>query len=213
MAADGSPEAGVHGRWCRFVSDRNRIETMPSAAVLDVGCGRLKHPGAIGIDKSANADADIVHDLDVTPYPLDTGAFDVVIARHVLEHLERPLEVLGELHRVTRAGGVVHVITPHFSSPTSWTDPTHRHHFASRSFDYLVEGTPWDFYSSARFVVEDRHLSLGLIRAPNGKVVPLFRMLGVERLVNNHLDGFERWWAFSLPLGARDLHLRLRVVK
>lgn len=181
--------------------------------MLDVGCGRLKHPGAVGIDRLSTTDADVIHDLDTIPYPFEDDAFDVVLARHVLEHLESPLDVLAELHRITRPAGTVVVITPHFSSATSWADPTHRHHFSSRSFDYLVGGTQWDFYSEARYTVVDRRLALGMVRGPRGRVVPLFRLLGVEKLVNRFLDVFERWWAFALPLGPKDLVLRLRVEK
>jgi hypothetical protein len=108
---------------------------------------------------------------------------------------------------------VIHVVTPHFSSSTSWSDPTHRHHFTSSSFDYLTDASQWNFYSDVRFVVEERRLTLGLVRLPQGKVLPLPKLLGVEWLVNRGVEAFERWWAFALPLGPRDLHLRLRVTK
>ena len=209
----GSLSPSLRKRWREFVEGPNQVSAPDGAAVLDVGCGRFKYPGAIGIDRLESTDADVQHDLDLLPYPFEDGSFDTVIARHVLEHLEAPLEVLTELHRITRSGGIVTVITPHFSSPTSWTDPTHRHHFSSRSFDYLVAGTNWDFYSAARFDVLDRSLTLGMIRGPRGRVVPIFRLLGVEAAVNRYLDVFERWWAFALPLGPKDLVLRLRVVK
>ena len=32
--------------------------------ILDVGCGRKKQPGAIGIDFNANTDADVIHNLN-----------------------------------------------------------------------------------------------------------------------------------------------------
>jgi SAM-dependent methyltransferase len=185
-------------RWRESVEGPNQVSAPDGAAVLDVGCGRFKYPGAIGIDRLESTDADVQHDLDLLPYPFEDGSFDTVIARHVLEHLEAPLEVLTELHRITRSGGIVTVIT---------------HHFSSRSFDYLVAGTNWDFYSAARFDVLDRSLTLGMIRGPRGRVVPIFRLLGVEAAVNRYLDVFERWWAFALPLGPKDLVLRLRVVK
>lgn len=185
----------------------------PGAKVLDVGCGRSKFPGAVGMDRLENTDADVIHELDVLPYPLDDNSFDLVIARHVLEHVAAPLDVLAELHRVTRAGGEVSIISPHFASVTSWTDPTHRHHFSSRSFDYLLSDTEWNFYSNVRFELLDRRITLGMVQGPGGRVFPLLRLLGVEALVNRFIDVFERWWAFALPLGPKDLVIRLRVVK
>ncbi|HET9117151.1 MAG TPA: hypothetical protein VFN75_03590 [Pseudonocardiaceae bacterium] len=41
----------------------------------------------------------------------------------------------------------------------------------------------------------------------------MLRLSGLEALINRHLDGFERWWAFTLPLGNRDLIMSMRVVK
>lgn len=202
----------LRARWRSFVEGPQRLTAPEGAAVLDVGCGQLKFPGAVGIDRLANTDADVVHDLDRIPYPFEDDTFDAVIARHVMEHLEAPLDVLGELHRVTRAGGVVTIITPHFSSSTSWTDPTHRHHFTSRSFDYLTEDGDWNYYAEARFEVVQRRVTLGMARI-RGRVAPLLRLTGIEWLVNRFLDPFERWWAFVAPFGPKDLVLRLKVVK
>ncbi|HVE68535.1 MAG TPA: class I SAM-dependent methyltransferase [Solirubrobacteraceae bacterium] len=200
-------------RWRTFVESRHTTFADPGAKVLDVGCGRSKFPGAVGMDRLENTDADVIHELDVLPYPLDDNSFDLVIARHVLEHVAAPLDVLAELHRVTRAGGEVSIISPHFASVTSWTDPTHRHHFSSRSFDYLLSDTEWNFYSNVRFELLDRRITLGMVQGPGGRVFPLLRLLGVEALVNRFIDVFERWWAFALPLGPKDLVIRLRVVK
>ncbi len=179
-----------------------------------MGCGRLKHPGAVGLDQLHNTDADVVHDLDDVPYPFEADRFDEVIARHVLEHVEAPLEVLAELHRVTRPGGIVTIVTPHFSSSTSWADPTHRHHFTSRSFDYLTASGPWNYYvEDVRYAVAQRRLTLAMVSGPRGRVVPVWKLLGVEWLVNRFIDVFERGWAFALPLGPKDLVIRLQVVK
>jgi len=203
----------LRARWRAYVQGPTRIDVRVGENALDLGCGRQKHPFATGIDVNPNTDADVIHDLDVLPYPFADDTFDLVIAHHVLEHLERPLDVLGELHRICRPGARVYIVTPHFSSPTSWADPTHRHHFSSRSFDYLVAGTEYDFYSSARFRVARRQLMLGMISTSSHKVVPLLKLLGVEALVNRFIDPFERWWAFAAPFGPRDLHVELIVVK
>ncbi len=43
---------------------------------LDVGCGRNKYPGAIGIDRNRDTAADVICDLDRVPYPFREGRFD-----------------------------------------------------------------------------------------------------------------------------------------
>lgn len=80
--------------------------------VLDIGCGRNKTPGALGMDANPHADADLVHNLDDVPYPFPAHAFDAVIGRHVIEHVQSPLAVIIELHRIVRPGGWVLLVAP-----------------------------------------------------------------------------------------------------
>ena len=88
------------------LTDEHQFDLLPGAGrVLDVGCGSAKTPGAVGIDISPDTDADIVHDLDRFPYPLEDASFDHVLMQDVLEHLNEPIRVLEELHRVLRPGG------------------------------------------------------------------------------------------------------------
>ena len=37
--------------------------------ILDLGCGKRKRKGTVGIDISKDTDADIIHDLNKFPYP------------------------------------------------------------------------------------------------------------------------------------------------
>ena len=56
-------------------TDPHQFDLRPTGpgAVLDIGCGSAKFPGAVGLDISADTDADVVHDLDVFPYPIEDG--------------------------------------------------------------------------------------------------------------------------------------------
>ncbi|PIE29839.1 SAM-dependent methyltransferase, partial [candidate division KSB3 bacterium] len=97
--------------------------------VLDIGCGRKKVSGAVGVDLNPRTDADVIHDLNVFPYPFQDGEFDEVYCDSILEHLENFFQVMEELHRVTVAGGIIRVKVPHYTSFDAYTDPTHRHFF------------------------------------------------------------------------------------
>ena len=107
------------------------------AETLDIGCGQSKTPGAVGIDILPAPGVDIVHDLNRLPWPLEANRFDTIVCSHVLEHLLDLVGVLNEIHRVSRNGARVRIITPHFSSLNSWEDPTHTRHFARRSFSFF----------------------------------------------------------------------------
>lgn len=170
--------------------------------VLDVGCGRRKHPGAVGIDVNPDTAADVVLDLERFPWPLADNSFDLILCHHVIEHLADIVRVLEEFHRICRPGGVVEIITPHFSSLYSWQDPTHRHHLALDSFDYFTTDTRHtNFYTRRRFRVLEKRIRFGASL-----------LSAVPRLLYALSPGwYERHAAFIFP--ARDLFFRLEVVK
>ena len=62
------------------------------------------------------------------------AVFDIVIAKHVVEHLNHPEQAIAEMSRVLKAGGLLILATPNLSSPmrkrkkANWIgykDPTH----------------------------------------------------------------------------------------
>lgn len=105
--------------------------------ILDFGCGNMKCPGAIGVDINPDTDADVVHDLNVFPYPFADDSFDEIRADNVIEHLDDVLCVMAELHRIARPGALVLVKVPYFRSRWAWIDPTHKHAFGVDSFSYF----------------------------------------------------------------------------
>ena len=108
-------------------------------AILDIGCGIEKHPGAVGLDISADTDADIVHDLDVFPYPIEDGSSTRSCCRTSSSTSREPIRVFEELHRVARPGARIQLRTPHFSSVLAYCDPTHRHYFSTVAIRSLAE--------------------------------------------------------------------------
>jgi SAM-dependent methyltransferase len=178
---------------------RNRVSALTDPAqfdlratgwgrILDVGCGSKKHPGAVGLDISADTDADIVHDLDVFPYPIEDDEFDEILMQDVLEHVAEPMGVAKELHRILRPGGRLQLRTPHFSSALAYSDPTHRHYYATTAIRYLAD-PGFSHYSSARYSVT--HITLDLW-------LP-YRAAGIAALANRFPDPYEKYFAFRFP--------------
>jgi len=54
----------------------------------------------------------VERDIRNLPHPFEDGFFDVVILSHILEHLERPDEVIGEVRRMIKKNGVVIIGVP-----------------------------------------------------------------------------------------------------
>ena len=119
--------------------------------ILDVGCGNQKRPGAIGIDSNPATQADVIHNLDQYPYPFKDNYFDEIYVTHCIEHLDDVVKVMEELHRIGKPGCRVTIDAPYFSGQDAFSDPTHKHFFTSRTFDYFTGENSLDFYTKARF--------------------------------------------------------------
>ncbi len=167
--------------------------TTGRGAVLELGVGKKRFfPGSVTVDICAESKPDVLHDLDTYPYPFEDSSFDLVACMHVLEHLADVVRVVEEIHRVLRPGGILLVEVPHFSSVFAYSDPTHKHFFGCRSFDYFIEGTEvsrFD-YSGARFRLVRREF-VGRGRNPIKRVF--------KHWINSHQDFYEQHLAFVIP--------------
>ena len=69
--------------------------------ILNVGCGYTSY-GDINLDYRELPNVDVVHDLNVFPYPFEDKSFDEILCFEVLEHLHSPYTTLKELRRIYR---------------------------------------------------------------------------------------------------------------
>jgi SAM-dependent methyltransferase len=181
------------------------------ARVLDIGCGINKIPGAVGMDVNPFTAADIVHDLDDLPYPFADDQFDEVVGRHVIEHVRDPMAVMSELHRITRPGGLIKLVAPHWTNPDFATDLTHRNHLNSYSFRNMVIGREvFPFYTEARFRQRSTRVTL----------LNLWKLFGLELLIN--FDNFyprmrflRKFWEqyVNAIVRGKEITFELEVVK
>jgi SAM-dependent methyltransferase len=116
--------------------------------LLDLGCGagelcRYKPDGTqvSGLDfdpalvaQAARYEMAQVWDLDVPePLPFPDAYFDAVVAKDILEHLEKPWRTVAEIKRVTRPGGVILASVICERGYRTWSDYTHVRGFTMQS--------------------------------------------------------------------------------
>ncbi len=125
--------------------------------VLNLGCGSQRYPNVTGIDIIKSAGADIVHDLDKTPWPIASSSVDATLAFHILEHVADLPHVMEEIHRISKPEARLIVEVPYFRSVLAYQDPTHRRFFTTRTFDYFSQKTKFGSYkyANADFEVSD----------------------------------------------------------
>ncbi len=114
-----------------------------SCKLLDLGSGDgsfikvCKNNGfdAIGIDGSKN---NINFENDKLDFK--DGVFDVITLISVIEHIEKPENILKEIFRVLKKQGIIVIITPNFrySYKNFYDDPTHLRPYTDKSIKSLM---------------------------------------------------------------------------
>lgn len=179
--------------------------------ILDVGCGVNKTKGAIGLDNNPRTAADVIHDLGVVPYPFPDNEFDLVVSNHVVEHVPDVMAFIGELYRITRNGGRIRLLTPHYTNPDWANDPTHRNHINSYTFNtFMPDRQVFDFYTDIQLRPVRTYVSLAR----------LWRALGFEFLVNldqrsPKMRFTRKFWEqyLSYIIRGKELQFEFEVVK
>lgn len=104
-----------------------KTKVVPSLK-LDLGCGKAKKEGFVGVDCRKFPGVDQVADL-TKPWPWKSNSVDEVHASHFLEHLTgmQRAHFANELYRVLKPGGSkATIIVPHWLSCRAYGDVTHQ---------------------------------------------------------------------------------------
>jgi SAM-dependent methyltransferase len=177
-----------------------------SVKILNLGCGTDIRPGCVNLDRAALPGVDVVHNLDVLPLPFAERQFDHIVAKDVLEHVDY-VNVLRELHRILKPGGTLFIQVPHFTSVDNYIDPTHRHRFSVRTFDFFVS----DGRSERAYYFDFSFASVAARRLTFFRGPLLWDYL-LQPLVNSHrkLQKYYELTFLSRLFPAQNLELTLR---
>lgn len=125
--------------------------TDKSGIRLDIACGANKNPGFVGIDIRELPGVDIVHDLEVYPWPLPDECALLATASHYVEHINPAhfgiINFFNEVWRVMKEEGEFAIVTPHGLSQGFRQDPTHTKAWDEATFAYFDPLEPSGLYN------------------------------------------------------------------
>ncbi len=165
---------------------------------LNLGCGNYPKKGYVNLDFAKLKGVDIVHDLDIYPWPLKNNEFDYVVSSHVLEHLGSIVEPIEELWRITKKGALISIEVPIFPSIGSAADPTHKQFYTFRTFDYFRPEDSLNYYSKARFKILSKRILF---------TRPLFFCTWFFNLSNSMQRFYTNFLSFLIPAFALKVEL------
>ena len=168
---------------------------------LVIGSAGKRHPEAVTLDIEPRHKPDVVHDLNITPWPFQDNQFEKIICHHVLEHLEGFNSALAELHRICRPEGEIYIEVPHFSSWMA-NDPAHKLRFNYFSIDaFLADEDPGYLVTDFKFKLLEREVTFH--RA--------FRRYFLDNIFNKFPRAYQRFWTYIVP--AEHIKFRIRPLK
>jgi hypothetical protein len=166
---------------------------------INLGCGNKHREGYIGVDRFPCAAAAVLCDV-TRSLPFRDNSVDEYYLDNLIEHVPDIPALVAEIVRTARNSASITIITPHFTSLSSWKDPTHLHHLSYFSFDHFEKMSARHYVGSGLKVVQ-RKLSFG------GGLLGL-----VGRMIFSlSPEAFERKYCFIFR--ASTLRFELQVVK
>jgi hypothetical protein len=106
---------------------------------VDLGCGRNKQSGFIGLDIISFSDVDIVHDLEKFPWPLPNESVSFMIASRLVNYIDPKKFILfmNEAWRVLKNEGQFVMSMSYSGSKGDFQDPLHVNHINEATWRYF----------------------------------------------------------------------------
>ena len=157
---------------------------------LHLGCGKEHKKGWINCDISKEVNPDKIIDLE-KKLPFKDNSIKEIYSRHTFEHVEKLMELMNEIYRISKNEAKIKIIVPYFAHPGAFQDPTHKRFFTLRTFDYFDSKNSYSYYSNARFKVINKKLIFFVLRPKISKILDYF--------INKNQILYERFFSRIFP--------------
>lgn len=95
---------------------------------VEIGCGKTKTEGYIGVDRFPLEGVDIVADIN-NGLPFETNSVDVIFACHSLEHMDDLQQIMDEIFRICKNGAIINILSPYYNTHTNIANFFHKINF------------------------------------------------------------------------------------
>jgi SAM-dependent methyltransferase len=112
---------------------------------LDLGCGKTKRHGYVGVDIARVDGVDVVCNFEAERLPFEDNTISHVYSSHLIEHLEKPAEFMKEIHRVLGPRGMAEIKAPFAGHPNSFQFD-HKRFFKARDFYFYEPENECHYY-------------------------------------------------------------------
>lgn len=183
---------------------------------LNLGCGSVILKDFVNVDKFDFYKPNIVHDLEVFPYPFQDNSVDEIILSHVLEHIGQIPdvfnEIIKELYRICRNGSLINITVPHPRHDDFISDPTHVRPITLRSLSMYDQ--------KLNKIWEEKNASntpLGLIHNVNFQILSVNyvldqryqKLLNEKKIEENDLKEYSEKYNNVI----KEINLKWKVIK
>lgn len=127
---------------------------------LDIGAGKAKAPGHIGIDIMPGSDIvwDLNNGLPRNQSKIKWGEIEGIRCHQVIEHLNSIIPLMNDCYEAMKEQALMEISTPLAGTTQFWQDPTHKKGFVPESFDYFSINSPFikeqdEYGITARFII------------------------------------------------------------
>ncbi len=167
---------------------------------LNIGCGNEILEGWINLDLIPSKGVDVVHDLNIYPYPFKDSSVDEIKAINIMEHLKDPNRFIQEIWRITKHNAKIEIETPHFSGAVAWQDITHVRPFS------LISLLHYDskYQGSSSLLNKDR---ISFKVDANPIMFRGYRWIGLTKLAKKYPVFYEKFLAYSLHIAGIQFNL------
>ena len=168
---------------------------------LHLGCGQNYKKGYINCDFSDNIKLDKKFDI-TKKIPFDDNSVEEILISHVLEHIQKPIEVLKEMYRICKNNAIIKIRVPYFSSESAFGMLDHYSFYSYTTFDCLEKTHPCHWQGIGNFEIIDKKLKW------DKRLILFEKIFTLTPKITRIYQELFCWW-----FPAKELIINLKAVK